>query len=106
MEKRLQQPPDYINQLLDDISFIKKKLEPIVPQNGFYTSAQVKQLLQIDDSILTSMRDKKIIQFLQLSDRTFRYKSDQPLLQGVQPIIKPEPKSKPRSSRLKRLLTN
>jgi len=83
--------------VLKKLSLIERKVEniassiPIVPANGFYTSKQVQQILQVDDEILGKMRRTKQIEFIQ-AHKGYRYKADQPIFHGIQDL---NPEHKP-----------
>ena len=99
-------------EVLKRLSLIENKLDslikaaPVVPENGFYTSNQVKELLQIGEDVLADLRKKQKIKFIKLSNFTFRYKADQPLFKGE---LEDEPKTKTevttfKKSRLSKIL--
>lgn len=76
--------------VLDKLDLFEKHYLPI---NGFYTSKQVQDLLQISDEILGRMRKNGRIEYVLTSDLTYRFPANQPLFSGK--TIKAESENKP-----------
>jgi len=67
-------------ELKNSIIILKKELElktEIIPNNGFFTSKQVCELLQVSENTLQRMREEKRVIYYQIGNFSFRYPADQ-----------------------------
>ena len=94
----------HLEKLTSDISALNERIDKlqIIPEYGFYKGEHVEKIFGINSDTLGRMRKSGRIEYIEISDHSFRYRANQPLFKGeaATPVVKP------RMNKLKKALQN